>query len=366
MDQHFQKLGTKMDTTPSKASITFHDDLDIIALYGNVVNLLGEWVKDRDRWAKEYERYMKIASCTHNPSDELEAKQRAKKILKRLNMIDSTDLVQTYRDTTASILQEYMELSGGSRVFGIDPCIDVPKRIGVILKFLDVTKSYVNIQWICTYDMSRICPLCFGPTRKCSPIMICERCGHSRSIPLTLDLHIDHGHSASDSTYDSSKNFRKEYMHLCGLQDDMGPDEEVDIASYLYRAGIKDPTRDDIRDAIRATGYNNYRDTNLIYSRITKAPLPSIIIHIDTCARRFQEYNRVFQDLEVKEGTNITNLHFLIKLFLWQENIPYESSWFRTLSSNTEAKHRRNVKRVCSILQKQDPEHRWLWPSSWE
>lgn len=155
-------------------------------------------------------------------------------------------------------------------------------------------------------------------------------------------------------------------MHLCGLQDDMGPEEEADIASYLYRSGIKDPTRDDIRDAIKATGYNNYRDTNLIYSRVTRTPLPPIDIHIDICLGRFLEYNRVFQSLETKEGTNITNLHFLIKLFLWQENIPHDDTWFRTLSPTTETKHRRNVKRVCTILQKEDPSRKWLWPSSWD
>lgn len=347
-------------------NLTFHDDLDIVTISNNVIKALGDWTKDREKWSKEYDRYTRIATCTHNPTDEIEAKQRAKEIARRIALIDGGDLVQVYGNVVEPILREYVGISGGSRVFGVDPCIDIPRRIGLILKFLNATKAYVDIRWTCTYDMSKICSICFSSMRKCSPIMICDKCGHTRTIPPTLHIHLEHSRSRSESTYDSSKNFRKEYMHLCGLQDDMGPEEEADIASYLYRSGIKDPTRDDIRDAIKATGYNNYRDTNLIYSRVTRTPLPPIDIHIDICSGRFLEYNRVFQSLETKEGTNITNLHFLIKLFLWQENIPHDDTWFRTLSPTTETKHRRNVKRVCTILQKEDPSRKWLWPSSWD
>lgn len=350
----------------TKSTITFHDDLDILSINDTVLKILEGWIKGKDRLEKEHALYSRIAANTHNPIDELEAKQRIKKISNRIALINSGTLLSGYQDSISPILKEYMNISGGSRVFGIDHCIDIPKRIGLIIRFLGIVGKYLDIRWSCTYDISRICPRCYGSMRKCSTIMTCERCNYSRVVPPSLELYVDLGKSRSNSTYDARKNFRKEYMHLCGLQNDMYPGEIDDITSYLYRAGIKDPYRDDIRDAIKATGYNNYRDTNLIYSMITNTPLPAIESHIDICTDRFQEYNEVFQNLEVREGTNITNLHFLIKLFLWQENVPYDDSWFRALSPATEAKHRRNVKRVVSIFQKQNSTRKWPLPPSWK
>lgn len=351
-----------MGTT--KPIITFHDDLDILHIDDSVVKILQGWMKDRDRLVKEHGLYSKIAANTHNPIDEIEAKQRIKKILIRLAMIDSGRLVEDYILATSSIIKEYINISGGSRVFGIDQCVDIPKRIGLILRFLDIVTKYLDIRWSCTYDITRICPRCYGPMKRCSTIMVCEKCNYSRLIPPSLQLYVDLGKSKANSTYDSSKNYRKEYMHLCGLQHDMGPNEIDDITSYLYRASVKNITRDDIRDAIKATGYNNYRDTNLIYSLITNTPLPSIEAYADQCTERFREYSETFHTLEIKEGTNITNIHFLTKLFLWQEGIAYDESWFRTLSPVTEAKHRRNIRRVCSILEKQGTK-RWPIPPSW-
>lgn len=346
--------------------LSFHDDLNIHYIYSEVLDVLKTYIAQKDPYEKECRRLKKIIDKSHNPADRARATIILKEMEKLLPFIRDGTLANIYSRRVSSFLSEYSNLCGSSRVFGMDKCTNIPKRVGIILSFLELTKEYSKISWTCSYNMEKICPKCYSSMRKCGPIMTCDTCGYSHKIEKTLNVLVDGNKIKTESTYDASKNFRKEFSHVCGILHDKKDGEKEDIDSYLYRAGFKNPTRDNIRDGIRACGYNNYHDTNLLFHEITGEPLPNIYQYMDICGARFEQYFKVFQSLDDKEGHNITNLHFLIKLFLWQEGVHYEDCWFRSLSDQTEAKHKRNAKKVCNILKTQDTERKWEYPSDWD
>lgn len=330
------------------------------------MDVLKSYVERKDAYEKECMRLKKISEKSHNPADRARATITLREMQRLLPSIKNGTLPDLYSKRVSPFLVEYSKLCGSSRVFGMDKCTNIPKRVGIILSFLDATKEFTKITWTCTYNMEKICPKCYSSMRKCSTVMMCDMCGYSHKIEKTLNVMLDGDRIKMESTYDACKNFRKEYSHVCGIINDLKDGEKEDVESYLYRAGFKNPTRENIHDGIRACGYNNYHDINLLYHKITGGPLPNIYPYIDVCCSRFEQYFRTFKSLDNKEGTNITNLHFLIKLFLWQEGVPYENSWFRSLSDNTEEKHRRNAKKVCNILKTLDPERKWEYPSEWD
>lgn len=344
---------------------TFYDDLNIHHICSEVVTVLDGYIQGRASYEREYRRLKKIIEKSHNPADRARAVSLTRDMDRYLGMIRDGTLTDVYKKKVQDSLNEYNILCGTSRIFGMDKCTNIPRRIGIIISFLNITKEFHRITWTCTYNMNKICPRCYSLMRKCGPVMMCDQCKYSHKAEKMLNVVIDGDQIKVESTYDASKNFRKEYSHVCGTIHDMRDGEREDIESYLYRAGFKSPTRENIRDSIRACGYNNYHDTNLLYHQITSQPLPPIAQYIDICSARFEQYFQVFQSLHDKEGHNITNLHFLIRLFLWQEKIPYDDTWFRSLSESTEAKHRRNAKKVCSILKTQDIHHEWNIPDHW-
>lgn len=346
--------------------LTFHDDLNIHHIFNEVTDVLKSYVAQKDGYERECRRLKKIAGMSHNPTDRARATTILREMEKLLPMVKDGTLPDVYKKKVIIYLSQYSNLCGSSRVFGMDKCTNIPKRVGIIISFLEATKEYSKITWSCSFNMEKICSKCYSTMRKCGPIMMCDACGYSHKIEKTLGVMLDGNRIKTESTYDASKNFRKEYMHLCGVTHDMKDGEKEDIESYLYRAGFKNPTRENIRDGIRACGYNNYHDTNYIHHKITGDPLPDIYPYMDVCITRFEQYFKAFQALEDKEGHNITNLHFLIKLFLWQEGVNYEECWFRSLSDQTEAKHKRNAKKVCNILKTQDLERKWNYPSEWD
>jgi len=292
--------------------------------------------------------------------------KRMKEMDSILNRAIDGSLISSFTRRAQQLLTEYNKLCGTVRIFGMDKCANIPRRVGIILSFLDVVREYSDIEYTCTYNMERICPKCFSTMKRLGPLLICNECEYTHKIERTLGIILDGNKIKTESTYDACKNFRKEYMHLCGIINELKDGEKEDISSYLYRAGFKNPTRENIRDGIHACGYNNYHDTNYLYHIIMDQPLPNIYHMMDICAQRFEQYFNVFQSLDDREGKNVTNLHFLIKLFLWQENIEYDDCWFRTLSPSTEDKHIRNAKKICTILNDQDKDRNWKYPSIWD
>lgn len=347
--------------------ISFYNDYNIIKVNMDFNKELEGYVANKDTCEEEYQRYKKIIEKSHNPLDVNCASRICKRMEKILPKTRDGTLVNEYRRKVSSYLVKYNELCGTSRVFGMDNCRSIPERVATIIGFLKVASEFVNIEWSCSYNMSDVCPRCYKSLKKQSPLMICTNCSFSRNIVKVPNVHVEDGKIKPRSTYKAPKNFRKEYMHVCGTINGVKDDEESDIRSYLYRAGISEAnaTREDIRTAIHACNYNNYNDTSYLYSLITKNPLPDIMEHIEVCTERFEKYFEVFHSID-KEGNNITNIHFLIKLFLWQEEVPYEDDWFRSLSPHTEGRHKRNAKRCLEILKQQDPDRNWDWPSEWD
>jgi hypothetical protein len=179
------------------------------------------------------------------------------------------------------------------------------------------------------------------------------------------NIQMDDGKVRTKSTYKAPKNFKKEYLHLCGVLSSVTDDQESDIRSYLYRAHINPITHDDIHAAMKECGYTNYNNIPLLAHRIADLPLPPLLEHLDKALDRFELYFEVFKASDC-EGKNISNLHFLIRLFLWQDGIEYDDNWFRKLSSATEKKHQSNAKKVCLVLQVREPSKNWQWPSEWD
>jgi len=342
----------------------FHDDLNLVKIYNDIKSILEDHVNNKNNFEEEYKRLCKIAEKSHNPSDRIRASKLKREKEYLLIQIRNNTLVQNYDRKVSYLVYEYLQLTSGNRIFGMDNCINVPKRVGIILSFLEKSKEFIDITWNCNYDMEKICLRCYSIMKKIGCIYECK-CGYSYKIEKTVSVSLSSGKNQLESSYDSVKNYRKEYMHLCGLINDLEQDEKENIESYLYRANLKEYTHEHIRNAMQKCGYENYHDINYLYHLITGEPLPNIDKYIEVCVSRFESYYNVFHTLNDKEGHSITNLHFCTKLFLWQEGIPYEEKWFRSLSENTENKHRRNARKVCAILQKQCADQNWKVPSNW-
>lgn len=351
-------------------NISFHDDINLISLNAQILEKLETDIAESKKYEDEIERLNVIIKEIENPSDKTIAMEKKKKIESILFSIKNNKYISMYKEKIDPILLEYKKICGTSRVFGMDTCTDIPKRVGIIIQFLEKAKEFIHIEWECSFNMSRICPKCYGSTKKCASIMICTNkdCNFSYEIIKVPNIGNITNSSKSESTYQAAKNYKKEYMHLCGLINNSSKDQITDIDEYLYRNGIHNKTRADIRDAIHACGYNNYNDINYIYSEITKEPLPPIEKYMSVCIERFKLYFDVFessQSLGIIEGSNITNIHFLTKLFLWQEGVSYDPTWFRQLADMTEKRHIRNAKKVCDILKSQNPQMNWSYPSEW-
>lgn len=346
--------------------VSFHDDINLHLIYEDSVSILTSSMDNLSIYEKEYNTMKRIATMSHSPSDRSKATTAIRNMDKVLPYLRDRSLLSRYQRKVLPLLSRYDEICGRSRIFGMDKCTNIPMRVGLIMTFLEETYPYTGITYTCSFDMTKICSKCYNTMRKCGPIMVCNHCGFAYKIERMIDINMDDTGSRTESTYDASKNFKKEYAHVCGISNDIRDGQKEDIESYLYRAGFKDPTHENVRDAIRACGYNNYHDTNLLYHRITGQPLPDIYQYIDICSARFEQYFRVFHLLENREGQNITNIHFLIKLFLWQEGVSYNDVWFRSLSLQTETKHIRNAKKVCVAIQLQKTDTIWKYPPSWD
>lgn len=347
-------------------NIKFHDDLNLYQVYQDVLSLINDYKAQKDSISIEYKRLAIIAKMSHNPADRTRATILLKEKGGILSIIEDDALITKYMKRVSPLITEYQNLCGISKVFGMDTCTNIPKRVSIIVSFLEISKEYVPLSWTSTYRLDKICPKCYTVMNKKGNIIVCSKCSYSYVVIRAIGSNMDGTYMRLESTYIASKNFRKEYMHVCGIISNIKDMEQSDIESYIYRANIQHPVRENIRDGIRICGYKNYRDTNKLYSLITNEPLPPIIGYIDICVLRFEQYWNVFQPLEYKIGENITNIHFLIRLFLWQEKVEYRNDWFRSLTVQTENKHKKNAKRICIILQGIDCERNWAYPPEWD
>jgi len=341
--------------------ITFHADYPIHVLYKKVlVKLEG---MDKDVYSNEYNRYKRIADESNNPEDRAIAHSKVVRMEGILRMLEDGTLVSTFKSRAQPLLVQYFQVQGNGYVFGMNLKSDAPKRVHIIISFLKMVNEFVNVEWECTFNMGDVCPSCHRYMEKKGIIMVCKGCGESLSLENT-SISISNEDNQKVSTYKSPKNYRKEYNHLCGIIHSCENDEIPTIQSYLYKTECSHPTRDDIRQAISSCGYRNYNDTNYIYSQITGDPLPPIADYVSACADRFEKYHGVFVELQIPG--NVTNLHFLTKLFLYQEKVPAQDDWFRTLSPSTEKRHRGNAIRICRILASRYSDQDWTVPPEWE
>jgi hypothetical protein len=343
--------------------ISFHDDYPIHALYKRVLLKLEALVVSKASYISEYEKYKKIANHSHNPEDRQCAYLKYLKMNKIVVMLEDESLIRKYKERLLPIVCMYRDNQGNGYVFGMNSNINVPKRVSIIISFMKAVNEFAKIEWKCSFNMNDICPACFSYMETRSSVMFCTKCKSTFAINPSEGKSIDIDDIPKESTYKSSKNYKKEFMHLCGLQHSCEVDEVDNIRSHLYRSDCKDPTRSDIRLAIPRCGYKNYNDTNYIYTAITKEDLPPISQHIAACTDRFEKYYEEF-DRTYSEG-NITNLHFLTKLFLFQENVHTDDDWFRKLSDKTENRHRENATRIVGILAERYPNDNWVVPPEW-
>lgn len=345
--------------------ISFHDDYHIIILYKRILSKLESLIADKGKYIEEYKRCKKISECSHNPDDRQTAHTKYTRMSRIIPSIEDGTLVDNFNNRALPIIQEYMNNQGNGYVFGMNNKVNVPKRVSIITRFMHMVNDFVRVEWTCTFNMEDVCPRCFTYTEKRSNVMVCKSCNTVYAVDPTKPKSSDPDDTNKESTYKSSKNYKKEYLHLCGLQNSCEADEIDNIRSYIYRSNIKNPTRIDIRTcAIPRCGYKNYNDTNYIYSEITGEPLPPIAEYLSVCTDRFEKYYTEFINNHT-EG-NITNLHFLTKLFLFQEGVPTQDDWFRKLSDKTEKGHRTNAIRILSILKDKYPDGNWVYPPSWD
>jgi hypothetical protein len=344
--------------------LVFHDDYPLYNLYKKILTKLEDLTSNKDAYIAEYQKYKKISECSHNPEDRQAAYTKHLKMERVVSLLENDTLVTSFKSKTLPIVHAYNDSQGNEGyVFGMNTKVNIPKRVSIIISFMEAVNTFVPMKWECTFNMSDVCPKCYSYTETRGNIMFCVKCGSSYGVDPSEGKSSDPDDTVKESTYKSSKNYRKEFMHLCGLQHSCETDEVDNIRSYLYRSDCKEPTRNDIRLAIPRCGYKNYNDTNYIYTAITKADLPPISDYIVPCTERFEKYYEEF-DRQGMTG-NITNLHFLTKLFLFQEEVPTEDDWFRQLSTKTEQRHRDNAIKISKILSQKFPESNWTVPPEW-
>lgn len=343
---------------------SFHDDLNIISIYNDVINLLQQDITNIDKLELDMKIMKTIISRSENPSDVLAAEEKLSLLSTKIRSIHDGTYIKVFKDAVNKYILEYINITPSVYIFGIDTCKSIPRRVYLINQFLEIVSGFVHIEWRCTYSIYKICTNCYELMAKCGSIMKCSKCGHSYSIMESHHIYIEDGVLYKPTTYYAPKNFRKVYSTICGRTHSVKDNEIADIDTYLYRSAIYEPTRDDVRMAISACGYTNYNDTNYIYSELTNSPLPPLEQYIDIFTDRYTKYYNIFKTIDVI-GHNTTNINFLTKLFLWQEDVKYDISWFRTLADATEEKHRSNAKKICKVLQLNDILN-WRYPPEWD
>ena len=342
--------------------ISFYDDLNLDRLHTQVLSIVSSTVSNRRQIEETLAVYKVIATRSLNPQDVYMAREKIYQLERQLDTVVLTD----FNMSTSPIMSEYNSISGRSTIFGIDKCACIPQRVHIIQRYLHTISRYIDIRWSCTYDLSMVCEHCFNRMKKYGPILECPHCGNCFTVSSVKGLIYEDGDIKKPTTYKSSKNFRKEYLHICGIMTNASADEIIDIDYYLYTLNIYDITRDDIRMAIPACNYSNYNDTNYIFSAITKQPLPPLYQYLELCTEKFNYYHDIFKSIITDlDGTNVTNLSMLIRLFLWQEGKQYDKSWFKSLSDSTTLKRGKDAEKVCSILQRKFPNMNWKCPSNW-
>lgn len=343
--------------------IIFYDNVNLYKLYNDTIEKLQEIERNKDNILEEYEILSCIIENSHNNIDISDAKEKQQNNKFIIDMLKKDNLIKSFKKETIPLIKLYVEISGYSNIYGIDKCKCIPKRVYIIICILEIINRYVKIKWTCTYDLSKYCTICFSVLNKCDQVMYCNKCDKSYSIhslpSITSKVKVK-----KKSTYNATKNFKKEYLRVCS---NIMPVDEVEINNidyYLYYIGIFDPTHMDIRNAIEECGYNNYNDTNQIHAIITGKPMPDLYRYLDVCIERFVKYWEIFESIDT-DGNNITNIHFLIKLFLWQEKIQYDEAWFRILKEDTEQRHKNNAIKICEILGKKEGKDKWPIPEKW-
>lgn len=338
-------------------SIVFNYNYDINIYHEYMLNAIKDEL-DSDI-SQQIQIYNTIIYKSNNSNDIRYARKRLKELKSR-----SISRKEQYINDIEPILYEYNNITRKSKLFGVDLCDNIYKRIYIIKKYFNVCKQYIKLSYLCTYNTVNICIKCFIPMKRYNNIYECT-CGYISNIDkCNFGINIRDGKVMRESTYKSDKNFKKEVISICGLSSKVTPKERYDIDVYLYHNNIYFPTRNDIRNAISACGYKNYNDVNDLYYILCKEPLPNITEYIETICNRFKKYSDVFHKIS-HVGINITNLHFLMKLFLWQEKVTYNKEWVKSLTSITIDKHSKNAHIICKKLQLEYPNEFWGTPLNW-
>lgn len=344
--------------------VTFHSDLPIHVIYKKVLSKLENILEKKEEYLDEYNRCHKIAECSHNPEDRQAAHSKYLKMERIVKYVEDDTLLDVYKSKVLPIVKEYLDVQGGKYVFGSTSKTDTPRRVAIIVRFMNIVNEFVSLEWECSFNMDDVCPKCYAYTENRSNINVCTKCKSVYSVDSSKSSSSDPNDSTKESTYKSGKNYKKEFLHLCGLQNSCESNEIKDIESYLYRSGIKKISRSDIRTAITRCGYKNYNDINYIYSEIAKEPLPPISDYMSVCNDRFEKYYVEFDKRHPDD--NVTSLHFLTRLFLYEEGIHTEEDWFRQLSSKTRKRHMRNAIDTLSVLKEKYPHQNWSYPPEWD
>jgi hypothetical protein len=142
-----------------------------------------------------------IAEKSCNPTDKAKATELLHYKGRTIQFIKNDTLVSRYKEDIQPIMKVYNSLQSSSCIFGIDTCTNIPKRVYTIIQFLNTTNNYIPITWDCTYNLSKICPKCYGYLKKRSNIMRCDSCPYSFAIVPMPTVPIVGAHIRTESTY---------------------------------------------------------------------------------------------------------------------------------------------------------------------
>ena len=341
----------------------FDNNINIINIYRLILVELGK--KDTDEYLRQY-ALLESSVLLLSGVDRIECQKQMSLMGHNAKIMRKTSIVKHYQEIISPTLKSYIDVNNGSFMFGIDKCTNITKRIGIILKFFMITNKYVNLTYKTSFNIRSVCMKCFDKNIVHKTHTVCEKCGYVCKDESIISLIIENGRIKSKNTYDANKNFRKEIQYVCGAINKV-QDGQIEIVENFLIESRLEITRQMVRGAIKSCGYDNYCDTNYIYSHIKEdiSLLPNLMPHMEKLSVRFDKYYDILYEIPDREGENVTNIHFLIQLFLYQENIEYDKSWFKILSGPTISKHIRNAIKVCRKLSQVDKSTNWSIPTDW-
>jgi hypothetical protein len=202
------------------------------------------------------------------------------------------------------------------------------------------------------------CKNCDNPLKKENDLYVCETCGYTeKSIALSDCTYDDLGRINLNQkyTYEKRCHFRDTINQFQGKQNKFIPENVIkDLVETVKKHGISlnKLSKEHLRSFLTETGHTKfYEDLQLIYSKITKKPCPSIS-HLEK--ELYADFDKLvttfltFKDLNRK---SFLNSHYVLRQLLLKHDYIVAEDDLNSLKTPARLReHDEIYQRCCNIL----------------